>query len=212
MNYKKLLSHTQISVRKDDSLKTYNELGDCTLETKKPAYTVVIFDKRNNFLARGQMVEVEGDMYSTCGSVARKGFGDLLYKVMAMVAEKENIYIAIDRLAAFAEPIEDFYENIHNSTDSISIDIDDKHSKDFFNLDAKNDFPYLFKAYQLKSTEDFRNSLVKDSVKIDNMVDETKAYFHRAYEVEDGCNRWINKELPLKKRTNNSYESDHLSI
>jgi hypothetical protein len=169
----------------------------CTGETHIDSYTVVIQDENNNFLGRGQFIKVDEGIYSTCGSVSRKGSGELLYNTMAMTADKLGIKICLDRVAAYAEPIEYFYKKISENKLSSSVDINDKYSKDYFLLEKKNEFPYLFKAYSLEQSDEFKSSLIKNNKKVNKIVKATNGIFNRAYELEDGCNKWIDREMPL---------------
>lgn len=195
---------------KQGGLKIHNEKVELIEQGTKDCYTVVIYDMNNNFLARGSMVQVENNLYGTCGSVARKGFGNLLYDTMAMVAEMKEIYICIDRYAAFVDAIDDIYSRIHSNKFAKSIAIDDKHSEDYFNLDRKDDFPHLFHGYQLPQTTIFKKSIVTYSKLIDKMLDDTKTYFYRSYEIESG-NEWIDKELPIIYKVDRA-RSNELSV
>jgi hypothetical protein len=207
----------KIAIKHNEKFEYYNCRFELLIENNNPNSVVAIYDDNDNFMARGCLYQLDKELSTITGVVARKGFGKILYETLAMVAHQKNIHMCTEREGGSPnEKIWELYKNLHARKDIIRKPIDDKYSMDYFDLTKKDEYPEQFTAYQLKPTKKFVASLVSE-VASEDLLNRCKTFFDRAYEKEGMCNNWIDEEYPLvsnqeiKKITNNKVSSKRKS-
>lgn len=190
----------KIGILKSQDFEYFNSENKIEFKSNIENYIAVVYDKNNNFLARGVLCKIDENLYSTSGTVARSGYGKLLYETLAMIAYDNDSYICMEREGGSPnEKVWKIYNDLYNKENIQKIELKEDYLE-FFDMSNKEKNPVPFYAYNLKPTKNFKNSLVSNKRIIEKLVNESKSYFDRAYTVEDMSNSWINKELPIIKR------------
>ena len=103
----------QIAIQKYDNFLYYNSKSEIEINNSDENYIIAIYDDNDNFLARGVLYKLEDNLYYATGTVARKGYGQLLYNTLAMTAYNESIGFCMEREGGSPnERIWKLYENL----------------------------------------------------------------------------------------------------